>query len=79
MYLNVPNPHVPHVNPGQHAGSDRDCQPQGTRMHLMWTFVGKCRIIYLISMMVLVVVIYVHLCACAFILCMCVSSSVKMP
>lgn len=74
MYFNAPNhPHTPHINQGQHAGSSHDCQPQETRMHFMWTFVGKCSIIYLTGAVVVVVVV----CVCLHCVCVCVYSKLS--
>lgn len=31
--LMPPNPHIPHINQGQYARNNHNCQPQETRMH----------------------------------------------
>ena len=85
VYFSAPNPHIPHINQGQHAGSNPDCQPQETRRHFMWTFVGKCSIIYLtgvvVAVMVCVCVGGVFVCVYFVCVCVCVfiASSVRTP
>lgn len=42
-------PPNPHINQGQYARNNHNCQPQETRMHFAWTFVSKCTMVYLTS------------------------------
>ena len=78
VYINAPNPHIPHINQGQHAGGSHDCQPQETRMHFMWASVGKCSIIDLTGVVV-VAVGCVCMCVCVYILGVFTASSVRKP
>lgn len=79
MYLNAPNSRIPHTNQGWHVGSNHDCQLRETKMHSIWTFVGKCSRIYLTGVVVVGGHVFVHMCVCvrAFILCACVYSKLS--